>query len=103
MAEGDEAGGAQEQVEAHRKEGVNDDLCREERVVARAEPGYRARAEENDQRPRNLPGDDGAAGHHNGRPNKPQGRTIRITAISAKTENSEKPGKIKIPKESTSP
>ena len=38
-----------------------------------------------------------------GRPNRPQGRTIRITAIRANTENSEKLGKIRMPNDSTWP
>ena len=61
--------------------------------------GTVARDQEDDQRPGNA----AASVHQRGRPNRPQGRTIRITAIRAKTENSEKLGKIRMPNDSTWP
>ena len=111
MPERDQAGRAEQQVEAHREQRIDRDLLGEEHVVARAEPRHRASAEEDDQRPWDAPDQPSAArphpgaavslavsGCHSGRPNRPHGRTIRITAISANTENSEKPGKIRMPK-----
>src|SRR6185312_10058284 len=100
MAERDQPGAAEKQVEADREERVDRDLLGEEGVVARADPRHRRGAQEDDEGPGDATGSE-AVEHHRGRPYRPQGRTIRITAIRAKTENSEKLGKIRMPNDST--
>ncbi len=104
VTERDEAGGAEQQVQAHREQRADRDLCREKGVVARADPRNGQGEDEDDERPRDALGEAGGGGfHQSGRPNRPQGRTIRITAISANTENSEKLGRIRMPNDSTWP
>ncbi len=98
VPEGNEPGGAQQQIEADREQRIDRNLGAEERVVARSHPGHHQCGQKRDQGPWNVP-----RGHRIGCPNRPQGRTIRITTIRANTENSENPGKIRMPNARTSP
>ena len=105
VTERDEAGGAEQKVEAHGKQRADRDLCCQECVVARGDPRDGQRRDKDDERPWDAADQcrDGRPLHQSGLPNRPQGRTIRMTAISANTENSEKLGRIRMPNESTWP
>ena len=56
MSEGDEAGVADEEVEAGGEERPDDDVVGEKSVVARPRGGHEQRDHEDQQRPRNFPG-----------------------------------------------
>ena len=106
MPEGDQPGVAEQQVEAGCKQGQDDDVGREESVETGAHPGNRRHREQHERHPGN-PLDPSAMRcrlHRSiGLPNKPQGRTTRITAISTKAAKMEKRGKMRMPKASTWP
>src|SRR3546814_4887140 len=59
-------------------------------VEARAEPRHDERQQEDDERPGDAPRDCLGLHRASGRPSRPHGRTIRITAMSAKTEKIER-------------
>src|SRR6266581_993966 len=100
VAEGDEAGVADQEIEADREEAHDDHVGRDERVEARAERGDEERGDHDERAPRHA---GKALDHRSGRPRRPQGRTMSTTAMSAKTEKIEKRGKMRMPKDSTWP
>ncbi len=99
MAEGHEAGVADEEIEAGGKERPDDDVVGHERVEARAEGRHEECRQNDEGRPRHAR----EVAHRSGRPSRPQGRTMSTAAMRAKTAKIEKRGKKRMPKESTWP
>ena len=101
MAERDEAGIAEQKIEADREQREDRDVGCQKRIEARAEKRHADRHKEEQRGEGNAA--DGMHRPHRltGRPRRPDGRTTSTNAIRTNTANSEKPGSTRMPNAST--
>ena len=84
VAEGDETGVAEQQIEARCEQGEYGDVGRQERVVARSEPRHASGCNEHEGGPGHTPESGHRFHHFSGRPSSPPG-VRRARAPSART------------------